>query len=248
MNKPINFIERANNLTFDNQMITEDELRLGLSTSGQTLRIIKEIVLIRALQGIQLDEEETKLAIKNYCIENKLDTKESIEDNKQKRHLSQYEFEYLATRGKRIVKFREERWGNLVNSIYLQKKENYDLIKYKCFISTNYSLMQEVYFRIKDDEIDWKKLADQLGFADTYIVGPVRVNTLDKRLYNELKKTIPNKILPPLKLDEKTLIVELIEIEPAKLNDNLRSEILRDEFEKWYKQQLVKSINSITRS
>ena len=114
-------MKNSTDILFQDTIVTTEELSYGVSVSGQLPRVVKEILLNRILEGTEINDQEKDLAVDNFCKDNNLDTVEDIETYKKKRYLSQREFEIIATRGKRIVKFREEKWGNLVNSIFLQK-------------------------------------------------------------------------------------------------------------------------------
>lgn len=240
-----NIMKNSTDIQFQDTLVTTEELSYGVSVSGQLPRIVKEILLNRILEGTEINDQEKDLAVDDFCKDNNLDTGEDIEMYKKKRYLNQREFEIIATRGKKIVKFREEKWGNLVNSIFLQKKEIYDSIIYKCFTSRNFNLMQEVYFRIKDDGISWDVLAKQLDFKDKYLVGPIRVKKMHSDIHEVLRKAVVGKINTPTVIDQQTIVTELVEIIPAKMDEQLRAEILRDEFESWFNQQLITSINSL---
>ena len=55
----------------------------------------------------------------------------------------------LAERNVKIEKFREEKWGPQVNSLYLQNKDEFDYVVYHELKSAKTNTLQEIYFRIK---------------------------------------------------------------------------------------------------
>ena len=61
----------------------------------------------------------------------------------------------------KIEKFKEERWGNRFNSLYLKNKDKFDQYTYKFLGLENGNAMKEVYFRLKDGEETWETMAEQ---------------------------------------------------------------------------------------
>ena len=236
---------QTKSLTIDGIIVSNQQLLSAIQSSGLTYHISKEIILDRVLEETKLSDSERVEAINNYRQAKNLKTIDDEEKHKQNNFLSDEQYERIATRGRKIVKFREEKWGNLVNSIYLKRKEEYETIKFHQLKCSNSNVMQEIYFRIKDDNVSWESIARQLRMEETFVVGPVLLNGLQNELKDRLRKIKDGNMTQPFKIGNAYMIAQVIERFPAKLDETLKQQILREEFERWFNKHLKDSIKTL---
>jgi parvulin-like peptidyl-prolyl isomerase len=112
-------------------------------------------------------------------------------------------------------------------------------------------VMQEVFFRLKDREESWESLAQQFSRGDTSAtgrVGPVPVGTVEEPLLTALRQQGPGRVCRPISLGEQVVVAELEAFQPSEFNEELRTRILRDEFERWLQEECSKMLTKVTYS
>jgi hypothetical protein len=154
----------------------------------------------------------------------------------------------MVTRPERVVRYREERWGPRANSLYLKHKERYDLVVYRRLQCGNADVMQEVFFRLKDREESWEVLAQQFAGGDPSAdgrVGPVPVSSVEEPVLRVLRQQGPGRVSRPISIDDQVVVVELEAFVPSEFNEELRSRILREEFEGWWHEECSRILSKV---
>jgi hypothetical protein len=236
-------------LLLDDQPINGTMLVGLLRRQGQITSLIQELVLDRALADVTISAAEEAELLNTFRSEKQLESEEAFLGFLQARHLDEPLLRQMVTRPHRVVRYREERWGPRANSLYLQHKERYDQVIYRRLQCGNADVMQEVFFRLKDREESWESLAQQFkpGSASaTSRVGPVPVGTVEEPVLNALRQQGPGRVCRPINLGQQVAVVELEAFQPSEFNDELRTRILREEFERWLQEECSKMLSKVT--
>lgn len=236
-------------LTVNGEKISYVAIVNTLRRQGQLANVLKEVILEKALSGIEIPIEEEDMLLAKYKENNKLHNEEQYKLYLTKCLLNESLLRQMIVRSKKIVRFEEERWGTRVNSLYLANKEQFDLITYHQLSSTNQDVMQEVYFRLKDKEESWERMSKQFSKGKEDFkseTGPVEAINIDKNIMKEMRYKGIGKVCRPIKAGQNYAVIELINIQPRKFNDELKFEILRNEFENWLTEEYNQSIKSVS--
>jgi hypothetical protein len=237
-------------LALDNHEIKSKEIIDILRRQGNMQPLITELILERALSEVELSSEEESQELQKFRENNNLESEEAYVDYLQANHLNEGLLLQIVTRPTRVIRYREDRWGPRANSLYLKHKEQYDLITYKRLQCKDQDVMQEIYFRLKDNEESWESLAAQLtgGAASSATIGPVPVANLEGSLLTAMRHFGPRHVCKPISLDSQVVVAELVQFNPSEFNDELRTDILRREFEAWLMEESKKMMNKVTYS
>ena len=233
----------------DDKQVASTDLVSVLRRKGRMTSIVQELILEHELSTIKISESEKKALIENFRNENKLESKESFLNFLEERHLTEDLLEKELTIPVKIIKYREDKWGPRANSLYLKHKEKYDLIVYNRLECKSPDVMQEVYFRLKDNEESWDSLARQffIGKAKpTAQRGPMPVNQVEEVLVKEMKQQGTGVVCKPINLGMEVAVVQLERFEPSKFDKELRSQIIREEFEQWLRTECNKMMSKVT--
>ena len=235
-------------ITLDDRPISADQLLNLLRSNGQLKSLLQEWILEDALKDTHLPEHEEQLLLADFRNQQRLDTEEAFVNFLESRMLTKQLLLRTLTRPHKVVLYREERWGPRVNSIYLQRKERYDRIRYYRLQANNADVMQEVYFRLKDREESWDSLARQLSPGDqsaTGLIGPAAVSTIEPELLQQLRGAGEGKLLKPMQLGGATVVAQLEEVLPSEFNEELRTQLLRESFEEWLSEECSRMIQKV---
>ena len=218
--------------------ISSEKILNILRRNRQVPFLLRELIIDEEIKSIILPSSVLSGLIERFRSENALDSDSNYQDYLNSNYLSEELLQESLERIHKIVLFREEKWGPRVNSLYLKNKQKYDTIKFYLLQSSSADLMQETYFRLKDGEATWDGVFNQLypdqnSLVVNPLVGPVAVEKIESFLINELTKSDPGIILPPIQHGNTTYVIQLIELSHSRLDEDLKTKILQDQFEQW---------------
>ena len=236
-------------LWLDTQPVSITEIVDILRKDGKLPSLVQELILNRTLEATKLAPNKEDELINDFRKQKQLLQEEDFLDFLQRNHLNVSLLAASLTRPHKVVKYREERWGPRANSLYLKHKDKYDKFTYKRLQSDNSDIMQEVFFRLKDGEDSWENLAPQFPGAKPNSdarIEKVPISQIEPALVGELRKAGAGVVIRPLVLNSNTVVVaELESIEPSSFDDEIRTLILREEFDKWLVEESIKMLGKI---
>ena len=236
-------------LCLGDQPIAAEQLLGVLRRQGLIPSLVKDLVLDQALATVELNPEDEEQQLQAFRAQRQLETEEAFVGFLQASQLDESLLLQMVTRPHRVVRYREERWGPRANSLYLKNKERYDLVTYRRLQCGNADVMQEVFFRLKDREESWESLAQQFTGSEpnaTGRVGPVPVGSLEEQVLSALRQNGPGRVCRPISLGDQVVVTELEAFQPSEFNEELRTRILRDEFETWLQEECSKMLTKVT--
>lgn len=231
-----------NTLQVGNRTINASEIMPLLASYQMLPQLLRESIIDQAIVTISCTVEETASACQQFY--QRCDLSDEAEQQAMLSHygMSQEHLEDLATRRLRIEKFKQETWGNKLESYFLKRKGQLDQAIYSLIRTNDTGMAQELYFRIQEGEQSFAELAkaySQGPEANTGgVIGPVEVSTLHPNLARLLCVSQPGQLWPPKPLGEWIVIVRLEKLIPAQLNEFMRQRLLRELFETWVQEQM----------
>ncbi len=235
-------------LWLDEQPFSSNAVVDALRMNNQLPSLISELILNETLSNIHIDSDFEDNLLAEYKSKNELLTDDKYMNYLKLNLLDEKLLRWSLSRPYRIISFREERWGARVNTLYLKHKEKFDTVVYRCLQSSNADLMQEVFFRLKDKEESWESLARQFPGAQTDSaarMGPIQVHKIEPLLLEALRKYGPKRIIKPINIKGKFTVAELENFNASKLDDELRTELLKEEFGNWLQEESTKMIKTM---
>ena len=236
-------------LWLDDQPVSTAEVMAVLRRENKLPELVRHLVLDRSLSQATLTPEHEATLVRDFRQLQKLESDEAFADFLQKNYITEQLLQQTLSRPHRVVQFREERWGPRAKSLYLKHKDRYDRIHYRRLQSGNTDVMQEVFFRLKDKEDSWETIARQFpgapANADARQKG-IPAAQIEASLLAALRKAGPGVVIRPLRLNASTVVVaELESIEASRFDDELRTLIMRDEFDNWLQEECSKMLNKL---
>lgn len=235
-------------LWLDGQPVSTEALLDLVRKQGSLPKLVQEWVLDRTLGDTKLPECEQVSLLQDFRKEQSLESEEAFHDFLINRHIDQTLLLQMLSRPHQVVLYREERWGPAVGSLYLQNKDQFDQVRYRRLQSDNNDVMQEIYFRLKDQEESWESLARQFPGAPpdaTAMIGPVPVAEVEPQILELLRQLEPGRVGRPLQIDGQVVVVALEEFTPSALNQTIRDTLLRQAFEAWLQTECTRILNKI---
>jgi parvulin-like peptidyl-prolyl isomerase len=226
--------------------LNDQELLASLKKYGLMPALVKELVIDRAIADIPLTDEEKAIAQEHFTQIHKLQSEEQRQAFLQQRGLSEETLEAFALRDSRLSKFKQETWGNKLESYFLQRKNRLDRVLYSLIRTKEAGVAQELYFRIRDDGHPFADLAREFSEGQEAqtggLIGPVELSVPHPSLARILSISQPGQLWPPTRVAEWYVVVRLEKFLPAKLDEATRQRLLDELFDTWIKEEVQKNL------
>ena len=216
---------------------------LPLLASYQMMpKLLRERVIDRAIASIECTSEEIERAYQKFYQINRINSDKELQVWLQRHSMTVTQLELTVIRPLKIKKFKQQTWGNQLESYFWQRKSDLDLAIYSIIKVKDEGLAQELFLRILDKEQTFSEVAKQYSVGiEAYTGGmmtPANIGRLPRYLNQILKSLKPGQIYRPIALDNCFAIVRLEQIIPAKLNPPTAQSLLNELFEAWVQKQL----------
>ena len=150
--------------------------------------------------------------------------------------LTESDLDVLACRPWQWLMWCRERWGSDLQTIFLQRKAEFDQVTYSLLRLLDGELAQELYLQIKEGEASFSDLASQFSGGPEKrtggLLGPVPLRNPHPALAKLLQVSKPGQLWPPKQLEGWWVLVRLEKLQPATLDPALEERLLLDEGER----------------
>ena len=196
-------------------------------------------------------------SLKDYIKNNyQCDEKQDLGDEEEKvwKNLSQKKLglnreevgEKLKT-NKALKLLSKEKWENNVESIFLKRKSEFDKASAKILRMMNKDLLNEIYFRIKNEEISFEQASTEYGeMPEKKSGGSIGFKSLRDMEYGLgplLEKMKVGQLSQPLKIGNGYCIVKLDKFKSAELDDEIKEVILYERLKLWIKSGVDEAVD-----
>lgn len=221
-------------LKVGNQHLSAQEVLQKLQHYQLLPQLVAEIILDGAIANISLSsaEEQTVLEKINAGQPSLQENSPSVETtliDRERRKLQ-------------IEKFKHLNWDKHIDSYFLQRKSQLDRVVYSLIRSPSRGIIQELFFRLQEQEQTFAELAPQYSQGPETLtkglVGPVEINKIHPSLAKQLSTYKAGQVCPPLHLGEWWIIVQLEQWIPAQLDEDMRKRLMQELFEQWLQEQV----------
>ena len=150
--------------------------------------------------------------------------------------LTESDLDVLACRPWQWLMWCRERWGSDLQTIFLQRKAEFDQVTYSFLRLLDGELAQELYLQIKEGEASFSDLASQFSGGPEKrtggLLGPVPLSNPHPALAKLLQVSKPGQLWPPKQLEGWWVLVRLEKLQPSTLDPALQERLLLDEGER----------------
>lgn len=205
-------------------------------------KFVQETVIDDLIENIGCDPT---VAVEDFCLRRQLQTEEHRQAWCQQEHFSPEQMKAEAIREYRLRQFKEETWGERLQTYFLQRKDHLDRVVYSLIRTQDAGLAQELYFRLCDDGASFAELARQYSEGKEAqtggLVGPVEMSVPHPTLSRMLRVSGDRQLWSPTKIGDWMIIVRFEKMVPAQLDDAMRQRLLHEQFHALLQQQMQAS-------
>jgi len=201
--------------------------------------VLREALLDRAISGVVCSEEEFETSWVLWCKRNEVDSSAPAYEG-----LSVNEMRNAATRGKRIEKFKEQSFGKLVPEYFRLRKGELDRVLLEVVQFQHEAVAEEALFRCQGGEQSLEAAAHELAHRDgedlaMKRVGPIGLSRLGVKLSTLVHGSVAGALLGPKKIGHFHVVVRVLELHEASLDDRTRHRMLDELLNQWLEQQIA---------
>ena len=164
----------------------------------------------------------------------------SLEKHRISNILSIENLFYKITLFTKVQKYCDINYSKSLNKHFYDKKENIDSVTYSMIRVKEYGLSKELYYRIKDDNVDFNQISKDYSIGiekeNSGFIGPLSLDKVHPKVKEKLKKCFLKFIHKPFKVNNEWIIIKLEEYIESKLDKKhlikFKSELLDKDIEK----------------
>ncbi len=207
-------------------------------------QLLRGLVSDQAITPYSLTEVERSQLVPQFYEQNKLETAEIQSQWLKGNELTESSLHELLARPVLLEKFKQDTFGNKVESYFMTRKPALDRVLYSLIRTKDQGVAQELYFRVKEGEQPFSEIARQYSQgaeANTGgLVGPAPLNMPHPAIARALQVSQPGQVWPPTRLDDWFIILRLEKFYPAQLDTTVRRQLVDELFEAWMREELQK--------
>ena len=148
-----------------------------------------------------------------------------------------------------VEKFKNDKFGEKVESIFLSKKENLDRVMYSLFRTKEKAKATEIHLKILEQEDTFADLASEYseGIEQQIngLIGPIEIGRINIQIAERLKISNKGQLWEPFQVDDWWVLLRLERLIPAKLDDRTRKKITQDLYDEWIDIQVDECLESL---
>ena len=218
-----------------------EELNRIARQQGLCLAIAQASVFDQICQAVALDLELEQALIRHYLEQQDVDNDAALERFLKRKGWDQTDLRYFATKGERLEQFKQQVFCDEVELRFLQRKLDLDQVHYSLIRVRDEHLAFELHQRLLEGEAEFAELAAAYSDGPERNsggrVGPVALTQAHPEVVQKLRTSQPGQLLPPFFLVDIWLILRLESWDGARLEDELRDELLSELFNDWLQER-----------
>ncbi len=227
--------------------LTGEEL-LSLMRKYQLVpQLAKEMLIAAAIKDYEITELEQQQAWQNFCCQQQIGSDRDLNSWLQQHRLEQQDLQALINRELQLQKFKTDKWEDQLESYFCQRKAQIDRVIFSTIRVSEVHVAEEIYLRLVSEEATFVDLAplysEGIEAKTKGISGPIELCKLDPIIANALITLQPHEILPPIKIGDGWLVLQLEAIVPAQLNEEMRHRLKEELFNRWVDTEVQKLLN-----
>lgn len=203
--------------------------------------LIRAEITDSILRNVVIDEDLKEKEIEDFKKKVGIASENELENWLKVKEMNQSDLENLALKEIRLQKYCVKEFSNNVESHFLERKKQLDIVIYSLLRLKDFYIARELYLRIFEKEADFGDLAtlfsEGIENATRGIIGPVPLQQAHPALRSALRNSAPGEVQPPIQIDGSYVIVRVESLDTAYLDDFMRSKMLLELFNNWLEEK-----------
>ena len=234
-----------------------EELNL-LSQSGIKLlkkyelldKLIYSILLDKAIEDVIVDKETIENIKKSIMKKNNQTSNSDFLEWLSQSNMDEKNFFEGISKPMKINSHSLKEYSHMVESRFLKRKDELDLVTYSLIRVTDYYLAQELFYRIQDNPSSFGELASKhsLGLEkdSNGILGPLPIKSGHPIMQEKIKESKPGEVRSPIQIDNIWIILRVENKKITSLDDEMKLLMAKEIFEESLKEKTLSVISKLS--
>lgn len=222
--------------------LTLEETNRLIRQQGLSLAVAQAWVLDEVVSEIDLPAAEEKQLIRNYVEQQKVSSDDELAEWLKRKRLSFEDLRYFATKGRRLQRWLQRRYGEEAELRFLERKLDLDQVVYSILQVGSQELAEELHQRLREEEADFPDLAKRFSEGSERKsrgqVGPTPLTAGSAELVKRLRISQPGQLWSPFRQGELWCVMRFEQILPAQLDPRTRGLMMEELFQVWFKERV----------
>ena len=148
-----------------------------------------------------------------------------------------------------IDQFKEQKFGSLVESVFLERKSQLDRVLYSLIRVKNREKATELHLKLTEEEATFSELASSytegLEKEMNGLLGPMELGSLNPSISERLKISQPGQLWPPFESNGWWVLLRLERTLPASLDNSMYIRIINELYEEWMKLEVGNALSQL---
>ncbi|MCP9818140.1 peptidylprolyl isomerase [Synechococcus sp. Cruz-9H2] len=223
-------------------LLSVEETNRILRQQGVALALAQGVVLDLVARSVMMQPDEENALMRAYLEGEGISSDEALEGWLRRKGWSLDDLRYFATKAERVRRYSHNSYGPEAEIRFLDRKLDLDQVTYSLMRVSDGDLAEELYCQLKEEGADFATLvaahAEGSERVTRGLIGPVAISAGHPAVAEKLRVGSPGQLWPPFKVAELWLLVRLEQRFPAQLDQDMRSEMVNELFQIWFKEQV----------
>jgi parvulin-like peptidyl-prolyl isomerase len=224
-------------------LLSIEETNRLLRQQGVSLALAQGYVLDQVVATVSLDSQREADLMGYYLQQEGVGDHDQLAVWLERKGWSPDDLRYFATKGEKIRRFSQKRYGAEAEIRFLDRKLDLDQVTYSLLRVSDAELAEELYFQLREGEQDFASLVaahSEGGEKVTRgLIGPIAVSAGHTLLVDRLRVGTPGQLWPPFEIEGIWVVVRLEERFPAQLDEPMRQAMVDELFGIWFNDQVA---------
>lgn len=203
-------------------------------------------------KDIEPSREEQIVFQKKFMARENITDKDSLQNWIKFRQISESQLSLNIYNSLKLEKFKESKFGDLVEKVFLKRKVDLDRVTYSLIRVKSREKIVEINMRLKEEESTFSELSSEFSEGVENIlhglIGPMEFGQVNPVLAERLKASKPGQLWPPFEFDGWWVLLRLERLIPATLNNQMRLRMINEMYESWILDKIKKIMESLEKS
>lgn len=208
-----------------------------LAEQGMLRPALRQSLMIEAVAGEVLTDEQRGNALRAFAQERGLDSPEALQRFCQTHLLSAAALNHQAELPLRVQLHCQRHYSAKAEARFLERKQQLDQVVYSLLRLKDPGLARELYFQLAEGDADFADLAalhaEGPERTTRGIVGPVPLTQAHPQLVERLRTARVGELQEPFQIEQWWLLFRLESLSPATFDEPMAVQMSQELFEAW---------------
>ena len=238
-----------NSFTLSGQVIDLEKLPELIGELDLFPLLVRRLIEKQSTSNIAPTKEEQTKYYQQFLKGNRIVNAEALQTWLRVEGITEQAMSKRLYSSLQIDQFKEQKFGSLVESVFLERKSQLDRVLYSLIRVKNREKATELHLKLTEEEATFSELAslytEGLEKEMNGILGPMELGSLSSSLVERLKISQPGQLWPPFESSGWWVLLRLEKILPASLDNSMYTRIINGLYEDWMKLEVGKALSQL---